>query len=197
MVTVLPDSFAPCAAAEAIGYPVVLKAQAAALTHKSDVGGVALKIADAESVREAWDKMQRDIARSLPKLALDGILVEEMGQPGTEMIVGARVDPEWGPVLLVGLGGILAEALGDSRLLVPGLSKADVVEELWKLKSSVLFRGFRGGPELDIEALAEIVVKLGELVVANPAIREVDINPVIVYPMNKGAVALDALIVTA
>jgi acyl-CoA synthetase (NDP forming) len=176
---------------------VVLKAQAAALTHKSDVGGVALKLADAEAVREAWDKMQRDIARSLPNLALDGILVEEMGQQGTEVIVGARVDPEWGPVLLIGLGGVLAEALGDSRLLVPGLSRDAVVEELWKLKSSALFRGFRGAPILDIESLAEIVVKLGDLVVANPAIREVDINPVIVYPMKKGAVALDALIITA
>jgi acetate---CoA ligase (ADP-forming) len=176
---------------------VVLKAQAAALTHKSDVGGVALRLADAGAVREAWDKMQSDIARSLPNLALDGILVEEMGQSGTEVIVGARVDPEWGPVLLIGLGGVLAEALGDSRLLVPGLSREAVVDELWKLKSSVLFRGFRGGPKLDMEALAEIVVKLGELVVANPAIREVDINPVIVYPMNKGAVALDALIITA
>ena len=185
------------AIAERIGYPVVLKAQASALTHKSDVGGVALKLAHAEAVREAWDKMQTDIARSLPNLALDGILVEEMGQSGTEVIVGARVDPEWGPVLLVGLGGVLAEALGDSRLLVPGLSRDAVVEELWKLKSSVLFSGFRGAPELDIEALAEIVVKLGELVLANPAIREVDINPVIVYPMNQGAVALDALIVTA
>jgi len=185
------------AIAERIGYPVVLKAQAAALPHKSDVGGVALKLADAEAVREAWDKMQRDITRALPNLALDGILVEEMGQLGTEVIVGARVDPEWGPVLLIGLGGVLAEALGDSRLLVPGLSRDAVVEELWKLKSSVLFRGFRGAPELDIDALAEIVVKLGELVVANPAIREVDINPVILYPMNKGAVALDALIITA
>jgi len=185
------------AIAERIGYPVVLKAQAAALTHKSDVGGVALRLADAEAVREAWDKMQRDIARSLPNLALDGILVEEMGQSGTEVIVGARVDPEWGPVLLVGLGGVLAEALGDSRLLVPDVSRDAVVEELWKLKSSTLFRGFRGAPELDIEALAEIVIKLGELVVANPAIREVDINPVIVYPMNSGAVALDALIITA
>ena len=130
-------------------------------------------------------------------LALDGILVEEMGQLGTEVIVGAQSTREWGPVLLVGLGGVLAEALGDSRLLVPGLSREAVVEELWKLKSSALFRGFRGAPKLDIEALAEIVVKLGELVVANPAIREVDINPVIVYPMNKGAVALDALIITA
>jgi acyl-CoA synthetase (NDP forming) len=140
--------------------------------------------------------MQADIARAVPDLQLDGILVETMGQWGTELIVGAHSDPEWGPVLLVGLGGVLAEALGDTRLLVPGLGRDAVAAEIHKLKSAALFRGFRGAPELDIEAAAEIVVKLGELVLANPSIREVDINPVIVYAKGSGAVALDALIVT-
>jgi acyl-CoA synthetase (NDP forming) len=184
------------AIAKRIGYPVVLKAQAAALTHKSDAGGVALKLSGAAAVDAAWHTMQSDIARALPELQLDGILVETMGQWGTELIVGAHSDPEWGPVLLVGLGGVLAEALGDTRLLVPGLSRDAVAAEIHKLKSSALFRGFRGAPELDIEAAAEIVVKLGELVLANPSIREVDINPVIVYAKGSGAVALDALIVT-
>jgi len=180
-----------------IGYPVVLKAQASALSHKSDVGGVALKLGDAEAVRVAWQKMQSDIAHALPELKLDGILVETMGQWGTELIVGAHSDPEWGPVLLIGLGGVLAEALGDTRLIVPELSREAVVVELYKLKSAALLRGFRGSAELDVEAAAQIVVRLGALVLANPAIREVDINPVIVYAKGKGAVALDALIVTA
>jgi acyl-CoA synthetase (NDP forming) len=180
-----------------IGYPVVLKAQAAALSHKSDAGGVALKLQNAEAVRSAWDKMHADIARAVPGLALDGILVETMGQWGTELIVGARHDPEWGPVLLVGLGGVLAEALGDSRLIVPGLSPEAVAAELLQLKSAALLRGFRGSPELDVAAVADIVVRLGEFVTANPSVREVDINPVIVYPKGQGAVALDALIVTA
>jgi acyl-CoA synthetase (NDP forming) len=184
------------AIATRIGYPVVLKAQAAALTHKSDAGGVALKLRDAAAVDAAWQTMQADIARAVPDLQLDGILVETMGQWGTELIVGAHSDPEWGPVLLVGLGGVLAEALGDTRLLVPGLGRDAVAAEIHKLKSAALFRGFRGAPELDIEAAAEIVVKLGELVLANPSIREVDINPVIVYAKGSGAVALDALIVT-
>jgi len=174
-----------------------LKAQASALSHKSDVGGVALKLGDAEAVRVAWQKMQSDIAHALPELKLDGILVETMGQWGTELIVGAHSDPEWGPVLLIGLGGVLAEALGDTRLIVPELSREAVVVELYKLKSAALLRGFRGSAELDVEAAAQIVVRLGALVLANPAIREVDINPVIVYAKGKGAVALDALIVTA
>lgn len=179
-----------------IGYPVVLKAQAAELTHKSDVGGVALKLHDADAVEAAWRTMQAAIAQALPELRLDGILVETMGRWGTELIVGAHSDPEWGPVLLVGLGGVLAEALGDTRLMVPGLSRNAVVAELLKLKSAALLRGFRGSPELDVEAAAEIVIKLGELVLANPSIREVDINPVIVYEKGEGAVALDALILT-
>jgi acyl-CoA synthetase (NDP forming) len=181
--------------AERIGYPVVLKAQSADLSHKSDVGGVALKLKDAAAVRTAWDKMYSDIARALPELKLDGLLVETMGEWGTELIVGSHTDPEWGPVLLVGLGGVLAEALGDTRLLVPGISHDAVVAELLKLKSAALLRGFRGSPELDLDAVAEIVIRLGDLVLANPSIREVDINPVIVYPRGKGAVALDALMI--
>jgi acyl-CoA synthetase (NDP forming) len=172
--------------AERIGYPVVLKAQSADLSHKSDVGGVALKLKDAAAVRTAWDKMYSDIARALPELKLDGLLVETMGEWGTELIVGSHTDPEWGPVLLVGLGGVLAEALGDTRLLVPGISHDAVVAELLKLKSAAL---------LDLDAVAEIVIRLGDLVLANPSIREVDINPVIVYPRGKGAVALDALMI--
>jgi acyl-CoA synthetase (NDP forming) len=183
------------AIAERIGYPVVLKAQAAALTHKSDVGGVALKLQCAEALRAAWHKMQADIATALPDLKLDGILVETMGLWGTELIVGAHSDPEWGPVLLIGLGGVLAEALGDTRLIVPGLSREAVVAELLQLKSAALLRGFRGAPAVDFEAAADIVVRLGDFVLANPSVREVDINPVIVYAKGKGAVALDALIV--
>lgn len=184
------------AIAAKIGYPVVLKAQAAALTHKSDVGGVALKLQSPEAVAAAWHKMYSDVATALPDLTLDGILVEAMGEWGTELIVGAHSDPEWGPVLLIGLGGVMAEALGDTRLIVPELSHEAVVAELLLLKSAALLRGFRGAPPVDLEAVADIVVRLGDFVLANPSVREVDINPVIVYPQGRGAVALDALIVT-
>jgi len=186
-----------CAAAGRIGYPVVLKAQSALLSHKSDVGGVALKLRNADEVRKSWAKMHSDISAALPGLPLDGILVEAMGEWGTELIVGVHCDPDWGPVLMVGLGGVMAEALGDMRLMVPGLPRAAVVEELLQLKCAALLRGFRGSPELDVNAAAETVVRLGELVLANPSIREIDINPLIVYPKGKGTVALDALIVVS
>lgn len=179
-----------------IGFPVVLKAQAAKLAHKSDVGGVILNLTDADALASGWKRLQDNIARALPDLKLDGVLVEKMGQRGAELIVGAQNDKNWGPVLLVGFGGVLAEALKDVRLLPPELSVDAVVDELYRLKSAALLRGFRGSPTLDVRAAAEIVCSLGALMRSTPAIQEVDINPVIVYPQGQGAVALDALIVT-
>ncbi len=180
-----------------IGFPVAMKAQSSELSHKSDVGGVALNLKDEDAVAEAWKRMHRDLASALPELVLDGVLVETMGLSGAELIVGAHNDPDWGPVLLVGFGGVLAEALHDARLLAPGLSREAIVRELYQLKSAALLRGFRGSPALDVDAVAEIIARLGQLVVSMPSIREVDINPVIVYPNGLGAVALDALIVVA
>src|SRR5947209_5081755 len=178
--------------ADRIGYPVVLKAQSSALSHKSDAGGVALNIQDEAGLDAAWDKMHADISVHLPQLVLDGILVERAAAPGVEMIVGARNDPEWGVVLLVGFGGVAAEATRDVRLLVPELPVDAIVEEVFRLRGAPLLRGFRGAPALDAMAVAQIVVKLGRFMLSCPWVREVDINPVVVYP--EGAVALDALI---
>ena len=179
-----------------VGYPVVLKAQSPLLSHKSDAGGVALNLVSPEAVVIAWERMHRDIARARPGLVLDGILIEKMRDRGAELIIGARNDCEWGPVLLVGFGGVLAEALHDVKLLPPDLSVEAIEKELLQLKSAALLRGFRGSPELDVRSVAEIVHRLGSLMLAVPHIREVDINPVVVYPQGQGAVALDALIVT-
>ena len=118
------------AIAGAIGYPVVLKAQSELLSHKSDVGGVALNLSTAEAVTAAWKRMHEEIGGARPGLVLDGVLVEKMGARGVELIVGAQRDPEWGPVLLVGSGGILAEALHDVRLLPPDLSVEAIESEL-------------------------------------------------------------------
>ena len=184
------------AIAAGIGYPVVLKAQSAYLSHKSDAGGVALNLNTPEAVASGWERMHIDIARARPELVLDGILVEKMGEAGVELIIGAQNDPEWGPVLLVGFGGVLTEVLHDIRLLPPDLSVEAIECELIQLKSAPLLRGFRGSPALDVRAAAEIVHRLGRLMLGAPQIRVVDINPVIVYPQGHGAVALDALIVT-
>lgn len=182
------------AAASEIGYPVVLKAQSPDLSHKSDAGGVVLGLADEVALREGWHQLHANVAAARPGLVLDGVLVEKMGRRGTELIVGARNDPDWGPVILAGFGGVMAELFHDARLLSPDLSQGAIAEELHKLKSAALLRGFRGSPALDVPAAAAIVAKIAGLVAAHPEIAEIDVNPVVVYPQGEGAVALDALI---
>lgn len=184
-------------AATAMGFPVALKAQSAALSHKSDAGGVILNLADAEAVRAGWDRLHANIAAHDPGLMLDGVLVEAMGERGTELIIGARNDPEWGPVILVGFGGVTADILQDVRLLPPDLTHQAIVRELGLLKSAAILHGFRGAPPLDVDAVAQMVGTLGRILLAEPGIREIDLNPVIVYPRGQGVVALDALMVTA
>jgi acyl-CoA synthetase (NDP forming) len=176
-----------------IGYPVVLKVQSAEISHKSDVGGVVLNLTAAEALRDGWTRLHENLRRHCPDAPLDGVLVEAMGKPGTELIIGARRDPDWGPVLLAGFGGVMAEALHDIRLLPPGLTKPAIIAELRLLKSAVILDGFRGTPALDIDAAAEIIMKLDGFLQAHPEIIEVDINPVVLYPEGEGAIALDAL----
>ncbi|MBD0417021.1 acetate--CoA ligase family protein [Tianweitania sp. Rool2] len=180
-------------AAARIGYPVVIKAQAAALAHKSDVGGVIINIADEKALRSAWDRLHAGVSAAKPGLALDGVLIEEMAQPGLEMVVGARRDPQWGPVVLVGLGGVWIEAIRDARLLPAATTRERVIAELGKLKAASLLGPFRGQPARDVGAIADVVVKLGQLMLSDPSISEVDINPLMVGA--EGAVALDALFV--
>ncbi len=180
-------------AAQELGFPVAMKAQAAALGHKSDAGGVALNLADADQVRTAWEKMFASVAAYDAGIALDGVLVEKMGARGTEMIVGAKRDPDWGCVVLVGFGGVTAEILKDVLLVTPDMDKDDIIAALGQLKQAPLLHGWRGAPALDVAALADLVLTLGRIVEGNPNIREVDLNPVILYPAGQGAVALDAL----
>ncbi|MCO7641307.1 acetate--CoA ligase family protein [Pseudomonas sp. S 311-6] len=182
--------------AAGIGYPVALKAQAAHLTHKSDAGGVLLNIADADALRAAWQTLQDNIRRAAPDVELDGALVEKMGARGLELVVGASRDPQWGPILMVGLGGIWVEALGDVQLLPPDLPQDAIISKLLALKGHQLLRGFRGQPAVDLPAVAKAVAQIGHLMLTRPEIAEIDINPLVAYPEGQGVMALDALLVT-
>lgn len=181
------------AIARDIGWPVVIKAQASELPHKSDVGGVVVGLADEASLRAGWARLQADVACHRPELQLDGVLVEAMGPRGLELVVGARRDADWGPVLLVGLGGVWIEALKDVRLLPADLPEADIVAELQQLQAAPLLAGLRGAPGVDLAAIARVVAGIGAQMRANPAITEIDINPLVAYP--DGVLALDALLV--
>jgi acyl-CoA synthetase (NDP forming) len=182
--------------AERIGFPVVMKAQTAALAHKTEAGGVLLNIADADGVRKAWQTLLDNVQRAQPELRLDGILVESMAPRGLELVIGGRRDPHWGPIVLIGLGGILVEALQDVRLIAPEASEDEILAELDKLKTAKLLHGFRNMPPADVRAAAQAATAIGRLMLTQPEIDEIDINPLMVHPRGEGATALDALIVT-
>jgi acyl-CoA synthetase (NDP forming) len=186
------------AIAARIGYPVVLKAQAAALPHKSDVGGVIVGIRDDEALRIAWQRMHQDVGHARPELALDGLLVENMAAPGgVEMILGGKRDAQWGPVLMIGLGGVWTELLNDVRLLPADASGETIRAELNQLRGVGLLQGARGALPADVEALVAALALIGAAFVAEPRLQELDVNPLFVYPRGQGVLALDAVLIVS
>ncbi len=119
-----------------------------------------------------------------------------MAAKGLELVIGAKRDPKWGPILLVGLGGIWIEAIGDVRLMPCDLAEEDIIEEIGKLRSAKLLKGFRGAPPVDVAAVARTASLIGRLMMTRPEIVEIDINPLFVHAQGEGVTAVDALIVT-
>lgn len=177
--------------ANEISYPVVAKAQSANLAHKTDAGGVVLNIKSDDELINVFNKMSKDISST--GVDLEGILVEGMEKLGAEIVIGARRDPLWGVVVLVGLGGIWIEILKDVCLITPDLGLDTIVDEISSLKSAALLKGARGTKSVDIKAIAQVVMKISDLIVSNERISEVEINPLIAR--EDGVFALDALIV--
>ncbi len=188
------DADAALAAAADIGFPVVLKGVARGLVHKSDAGAVRLALADADAVREAFHDIAAAVARAAPHAVFDGCMVQAMAGGGVvEAFVGARHDPQHGPVVLVGAGGVLVEVLDDVAVLAAPARPGAVIEKLRGLASWPLFDGARGRPPADVAALAEVVSRVGAAVAALGArCAELDVNPVLVRAAGEGVVALDA-----
>ncbi|MDY6944716.1 MAG: acetate--CoA ligase family protein [Pseudomonadota bacterium] len=183
------------AAADQIGFPIALKAQSSQLPHKSEAGAVALDIRDGASLRSAWTTMQQRLAAERTDLSLDGMLLERMSDAGIEIIVGARNEGGWGPVIMVGLGGVLTELLQDVVFIPAGVGRAQIERALRSLKGAKLFDGYRGSPPADVDAAVAVVESLGALLLQHPQIVEADLNPVRVHARGQGATVLDALLV--
>jgi len=179
--------------ANGLGGAVVLKAQSAQLMHKTDAGGVALDLRDEQAIRDAWRDVSAAVSAARPGLVLDGMLVEPMAAPGLDMIVAARRVPGWGVAVVAGLGGIWTEALQDFRLMPAGLAQEDIISELHRLRAISLLTGGRGGPMLDIDAIGQAIGRVGQALLDDPLVMEIEINPLRVYPKGKGVAALDAL----
>ncbi|WP_419740726.1 acetate--CoA ligase family protein [Ruegeria sp.] len=183
--TEVPVSLAADTARQ-IGFPLVMKASSVELAHKTEVGGVRLNLKDATAVESA--------AQELGQIA-DRVLIEEMIPDAVaELILGVDVDASFGPVVLIGAGGVLAELLDDSAVLLPPFTRRDVENALETLKVSQILKGFRGQPAADVSAVVDIVVALGRFALERADLCELDINPLIVRPKGSGAFAADALI---
>ncbi len=182
------------AAAEAIGWPVVLKTIAPAIIHKSDVGGVYVGVEDAEELARAWQQVAVDAPRraGISADAVEGVLVQKMVGGGKETIVGMTSDPQFGPVLMFGLGGIYVEALGDVVFRVHPVSDVDAAEMVRSIRGHALLRGVRGEPASDTAAVEEVIQRISRLVGDHDEIAEMDVNPWLAFP--EGGVAVDGRI---
>lgn len=184
------------AAAREIGFPVVLKIVSPDIAHKTEVGGVVLGVGSQAQLRDEYDSLLARVALKAPRARITGVLVAQMAQGGTELILGTKKDPVFGPVVMVGLGGIFAEVLRDVALQMAPVTEQQATQMLRSLKAFPLLDGARGRPRADVAAAACAVAALSQFAARHAdAIAEIDINPLVVLDQGQGAFALDALLV--
>lgn len=187
------DKAKAVALSDEMGYPVVLKVSSVEITHKSDAGGVKINLKDAAAVAAAYDEIMAACKAAYPKAHIEGVAVQGMAQPGTEVIMGMIRDESFGPVVMFGLGGVLVEVLKDVAFRIVPIEKRDAAEMMEEIQGKKLLEGYRGQEPADIPCLKEILVKLSDFVDGRPEIEEIDMNPVFAY--QAGAAVVDARII--
>jgi acyl-CoA synthetase (NDP forming) len=189
---------AALAAAREIGFPVVLKIVSPDIAHKTEVGGVVVGVRSEAQLRDEYDSLLARVAQKAPQARIAGVLVAQMAQGGTELILGTKKDPVFGTVVMVGLGGIFAEVFQDVALQMAPVTERQAMAMLRSLKSFPLLDGARGRPRADVAVAARAVAALSQFAARHAdAVAEIDINPLVVLDEGKGAFALDALLVRA
>jgi acetyl-CoA synthetase (ADP-forming) len=176
-----------------IGYPVVLKIVSPDIVHKSDVGGVIVNLKTAKEVRDAYKQILENVKKHNANTKIVGVLVQEMAPSSTEVIVGAIKDPQFGPAIMFGLGGIFVEVLKDVTFRIAPITEEEAREMITEVKAYPLLKGYRNTPPADISAIVKILLSTSKLVMEHKEIKELDLNPVIVY--EKGAKTVDARII--
>jgi len=176
-------------AASEIGFPVVLKLMAEDVVHKSDTGAVKLNIKNKEEAEQAYDDLMKIEAKSEKKISVQKMADE----PITELIIGMTTDPQFGPALMFGIGGILVELLEDVSFRIAPITEFDAKEMIHEIKGFPILDGYRGKPKADIDAIVDTLMKISDLVIKNEEIHEMDLNPVFIY--EKGIVCVDARII--
>ena len=179
--------------AEEIGLPGVLKVVSPDVTHKSDVGGVKVGLETADQVSSAYDSIMSSTRAAAPTASIEGVSVQSMAEPGVEVIVGATRDPQFGHVVMFGLGGVLVEMLRDVSMRLVPVEQRDARAMIREIKGLPLLQGYRQYPPCDLDSLEEVILGLSRFLEEHPEVRELDLNPVLCYP--KGLVAVDARVV--
>ena len=179
--------------AEEIGFPIVLKIVSPDVIHKFDVGGVILNLNSETEVRTAYNEILENVKKHKPNARIAGVFVQEMAPQSTEVIVGATKDPQFGPALMFGLGGIFVEVLKDVTFRIAPISESDAREMITEVKAYPILKGYRSQPPADVEAIVNILLNTSRLVMEHPEIKELDLNPIMVY--EKGAKTVDARII--
>jgi acetyltransferase len=180
------------AAADRIGYPVAMKIVSPDIPHKSDLGGVRLNLSKQQEVRDAYDLMMLRIGRGRPEAELTGVYVEKMCKPGREVILGMSRDPQFGPMLMFGLGGIFVEVMKDVSFYLAPITREEALQMLEGTRSYALLKGARGQSAVDLEGIAAGLQRMSQLVTDFPQIEELDINPFIVGEAGTEPIAADA-----
>ncbi len=179
--------------AREIGFPIVLKIVSPDVVHKFDVGGLILNLNSETEVRTAYNEILENVKKHKPNARILGMFVQEMAPQSTEVIVGTTKDPQFGPALMFGLGGIFVEVLKDVTFRIAPISESDAKEMITEVKAYPILKGYRGQPPADIDAIVKILLNTSRLVVENQEIKELDLNPIMVY--EKGAKTVDARII--
>jgi acyl-CoA synthetase (NDP forming) len=172
-----------------IGFPVALKIISPQILHKSDVGGVILDINSIEELRSAYSRLIAGVKTHEPKAEILGVFVEKMMPSSTEVIVGGIRDRQFGPSVMLGIGGIFAEVYGDVAFRIAPIDRVDALNLIHELKGSKLLEGIRGKPPADLDALVDVLIKTSDLMVEHSKLNQIDLNPVIVY--QKGTCSVD------
>ena len=182
--------------AESADCPLAMKVESADILHKSDVGGVKLNIRGKEAAVKAYEEIMSNVTGARPDAKINGILMVPMLKPGVEMIIGVNNDPQFGPMIMVGMGGVFVEVFKDVALYPAPLCEAEALDMLKSLKSYKLLNGYRGNAKCDIPALCKTIAGISRYANANKdTLKELDINPLFVYPEGEGVGVADALIV--
>lgn len=181
--------------AHRIGFPVALKINSPDILHKSDCGGVRLGLQSAQQVRSAYLKMMEEVTNAFPHARLEGVVVSAMAASGIELLLGMSRDPQFGPVIMFGLGGVTVELFRDVSMRLLPLKREDAEEMTEEIRGAALLRGYRGRPAIDRNAVIDGLMRLADIAGEHPEIAEIDLNPVLAY--SEGMVVVDARIIKA